>query len=115
MDISTALAAFFLIVGLFFMLVGAVGIIRFPDTYNRLHAASKCSTLGLAGMLVGAMIHVGTTSVVTKWILTTVLALVATPVGSHILAKAAHADRLEQWEHTLSDDLEVDKQAARST
>jgi len=48
-------ACVFLVLGLFFMLVGAIGIVRFPDAYNRLHASSKCGTLGLLGLLLGAV------------------------------------------------------------
>ncbi|MFG0328534.1 MAG: monovalent cation/H(+) antiporter subunit G [Phycisphaerales bacterium] len=103
------LAAFCLTVGLFFLFVGAVGIVRFPDAYNRLHAASKCSTLGLLGLLLGAVFHLGALAVMTKAMLTLIFAFVATPVGSHILARAAHIDGLEQWDRTRSDDLAVDQ------
>jgi len=102
------LAGLFLIAGLFFMLVGAVGIVRFPDAYNRLHASSKCSTLGLVGLLLGAIFHIGTLAVTTKALLTILFAFVATPVGSHILAKAAHIDKMKQWPGTLSDELAED-------
>ena len=107
--IADILASAFLIGGLFFMLAGAIGIVRFPDAYNRMHAASKCSTLGLLGLLLGAVFHIGTLSVLTKAILTMLFAFVATPVGSHILAKAAHMDGLKQWDKTLSDELAEDK------
>jgi len=49
------LACLCILAGLFFMLVGAIGIVRFPDGFNRLHASSKCSTLGLLGLLLGAL------------------------------------------------------------
>jgi len=99
------LAIFFLLFGLFFMLVGAVGVVRLPDIYHRLHAASKCSTLGLLGLLLAAMCHVGTLPVVTKSLAVIAFAFVATPVGSHILAKAAHRDKAKAWDGTLSDEL----------
>jgi len=102
-------ASIFLLAGLFFMLVGAIGIVRFPDAYNRLHASSKCSTLGLLGLLLAAVCHLLTLGILTKALITILFAFVALPVGSHILAKAAHLDRLKQWEKTLSDELEEDK------
>lgn len=94
-----------LTMGLFFMLVGAVGVVRLPDVYHRLHAASKCSTLGLLGLVLAAMLHVGTLAVITKSIAVIGFAFVAVPVGSHILAKAAHRDNAPQWKGTLSDEL----------
>ncbi len=110
--IADVLAAFCLFAGLAFMLVGAVGILRFPDAFNRLHATSKCSTLGLLGLLLGAIFFMGTVDIAVKAGLTMIFAFVATPVGSHILAKAAHMNKLKQWEETLSDELQDDKDAA---
>ncbi len=95
--------------GLFFMMVGVLGLLRFPDVYNRIHAASKCTTLGLLGLLIAAVLHVGTFGVFTKAVLTLVFAFVATPVGSHMLAKAAHRDGAPQWGKTLSDELAEDR------
>ncbi|MEM1355862.1 MAG: monovalent cation/H(+) antiporter subunit G [Planctomycetota bacterium] len=103
------LAIGFLLAGLFFMFVGALGVVRLPDAYHRLHAASKCSTLGLMGLVAAAMCHVGTLDVMTKSIAVVLFAFVATPVGSHMLAKAAHRDGAEQWKDTLSDELAEDK------
>ena len=95
--------------GLSFMLIGAWGVVRLPDTYHRLHASSKCSTLGLFGMLAGAVVYIGTADALIKAALTLLFAVVATPVGSHILAKAAHNTGLRQWPHTLSDELADDQ------
>ena len=91
------------------MLIGAWGVGRLPDTYHRLHASSKCSTLGLFGMLAGAVVYIGTADALIKAALTLLFAVVATPVGSHILAKAAHNTGLRQWPHTLSDELADDQ------
>jgi len=104
--IGDALAIICLITGLFFMLVGALGVLRMPDTYHRLHAATKCTTLGLLGLLLGAVFHVATLDVMIKAMLTLVFAFVASPVGSHMLAKAALFDHAPQWEGTLSDESE---------
>ena len=106
-------ACMFILAGMFFMLMGAIGIVRLPDTYHRLHAASKCLTLGLLGLLLGAMLHVGTVALIIKAVLTIFFAFLAVPVGTHILAKAAHMDGAEQWEHTLSDELAEDIEKAK--
>lgn len=108
--ILDTLAIFFLIVGLFFMLVGAIGVVRLPDAFNRLHAASKCSTLGMMGLALAACLHVGAADVIAKSIALILFIYVSTPVGSHMLAKAAHRDKADQWDGTLSDELADDKQ-----
>src|SRR5688500_1457863 len=46
-----------LLVGLFFLLVGALGVLRMPDVYLRMIAASKCITLGITGMLLASVFH----------------------------------------------------------
>jgi multicomponent Na+:H+ antiporter subunit G len=107
--VRTVAAVVLLGSGLSFMLIGAWGVVRLPDAYHRLHASSKCSTLGLFGLLLGAMVHIGTADALAKGSLTLLFAVVATPVGSHILAKAAHASGLRQWSHTLSDELADDE------
>ncbi|WP_428389981.1 monovalent cation/H(+) antiporter subunit G [Mucisphaera sp.] len=106
--LADLLTIFFLIVGIAFMLIGAIGIVRLPDVYHRLHAASKCATLGLAGLLIAAVFHIGTLPVVTKAFVTLVFACVAVPVGSHILGKAALRDRDPLWTGTLSDEWSED-------
>ena len=99
---------FFLLIGLFFMLVGAIGVLRLPDTYNRLHGATKCSTLGLLGMLLATVAHIGDLSIVTKASLTILFIFVSNPVGSHLLAKAALRDRVAKWQGTIGDESEED-------
>ncbi|MCG8401160.1 MAG: monovalent cation/H(+) antiporter subunit G, partial [Firmicutes bacterium] len=109
--IADILAVGFIVLGVFFMLVGAVGIVRLPDTYHRLHAASKCSTLGLMGMLIGAMFHIQESYTVTKGIMVIIFAFAANPVGSHMLAKASLRARFGKWEGTIDDEHECTKHA----
>ncbi len=105
----------FLAVGLFFMAVGAIGLYRLPDLYNRMHATSKCVTLGVAGMLLAAAmqlvqhpdinpIHVGT-----KVVLLIAFFFIAMPVGAHLLSKAAHEDGAPLDKETLGDELKQDR------
>jgi len=102
-------AAAFLLAGLAFMGIGALGVVRLPDAYNRIHAASICVTLGLSGMLVAACLHIGATPILTKAVITFIFIIVATPIGSHMLAKAAHDAGLPQWEETLDDERAQDR------
>ncbi|GAB4520880.1 MAG: hypothetical protein Tsb0013_24360 [Phycisphaerales bacterium] len=102
------LAALALLVGLFFMSVGALGVFRMPDAYHRIHAASKCTTLGLTGMLVAACLHLGGVNITSKAVITIVFTFIATPIGSHLLSKAAHAGGAAQWRGPLSAEYEDD-------
>lgn len=105
---------FFLAFGLFFMTVGAVGLLRLPDMYHRMHAATKGVTLGISGMLMAALFSLPThqeasaVAIFTKVVLVILFQFVANPVGAHLLAKAAHHDGCPMWKGTLSDELEED-------
>lgn len=106
---------FFLLAGLFFMFVGAVGIVRLPDVYHRMHAATKGVTLGIAGLLLAGAIALATLdgadagAIVTRVVLVILFQFIANPVGGHLLSKAAHLDGCEPWTGTLSDELEEDR------
>ncbi len=100
------LAALFLLGGLFSFVVGALGVVRLPDVYHRLHAASKSSTVGMMGLLLAATCHLGTTEVGVKALMVMVFLFVANPVGSHLLAKAALKAKTPVWEGTLEGDQE---------
>jgi monovalent cation/proton antiporter MnhG/PhaG subunit len=103
------LAAFFLLSGIVFMVIGSVGTHRLPDAYNRMHAASKCVTLGLTGMLLAACFHLGSVPIISKALITIVFTFVATPIGTHMLAKASHHAKLPQCDLTIEDQLAQDK------
>ncbi len=106
-DLGTSVV---LLIGLFFMLIGAVSLHRLPDAYNRLHGASICVTLGLTCMLIAAAQELGSAAVVSKALITLVFSFVASPIGAHLLAKAAHHGGLQQWDRTLGDELAADKE-----
>lgn len=83
---------FFILVGTFFILSSSIGINRFPDVYTRLHAATKAPTLGIASVLIGAFIFLyGTKGIFSgKLLLAIAFVLLTSPVGGHMLSRAAH-------------------------
>jgi len=82
--------SFFLLVGAFFTLVGAIGLARLPDFYMRLHGPTKATTLGVGGTLTASMIFfTGTESVSLHELLITLFLFVTAPVSANLLAKAA--------------------------
>lgn len=107
--VADILALLCLLVGVAFMFLGALGVMRLPDVYHRLHGATKATTLGLVGLLLAVVFHVGEMVVLIKAAVTLLFAFVAVPVGSHVLARAAMFDRAHQWEGTLSDEHAEDR------
>jgi multicomponent Na+:H+ antiporter subunit G len=92
--------------GSFFMLVGAVGVLRMPDVYTRSHAAGITDTLGALLILVGLMFQAGFTLVTVKLIMILVFLLFTSPTASHALNHTAWTSGLKP---ILDDDAPVDQ------
>jgi multicomponent Na+:H+ antiporter subunit G len=89
----------FILSGSFFVLVGAIGLLRMPDLYTRMHAASVMETLGAGLLFVGLMIQAGPTLITLKLFFLLALFFFAGPVASHALAQAALHEGLEPILH----------------
>ncbi len=79
-----------IVVGGICCIVGAVGMLRMPDFYTRVHAASLVDTLGAGFILFGLLLQAGFTLVAVKLLMIGALLLVASPTGTHALARAAY-------------------------
>lgn len=84
-----------LIIGSFFLVVGAIGLIRMPDIFTRMHAVSVSETMGVGLMLGGLMIQGGFTFVTFKLVCLFLLIFFTSPVASHAIARAAMADGVQ--------------------
>jgi len=78
-----------LVAGGFFCVIGALGLLRMPDFYTRVHAASVSDTLGAGLVLLGLMLQAGWTLVAVKLVMVGVLIFFTSPVATHALARAA--------------------------
>jgi multicomponent Na+:H+ antiporter subunit G len=78
-----------ILAGSFFTVVGAVGLVRMPDVYTRMHAASVTDTLGASFLLAGLMVQAGLGLIMLKLLFILVLFFFIGPVATHALAQAA--------------------------
>lgn len=76
--------------GAFFFLVGTVGLIRLPDAFTRMHATTKCDTLGAGLILVGLILQQGLQMTSLKLFVILVFIWLTNPTAAHIIAKAAY-------------------------
>ncbi len=97
MRLLNTLALISIIIGLFFMVVGAVGLVRFPDFYTRAHASGKCDTLGEGMMLIGFILYEGMTLISVKLLLLVAFIYITSPTAVHALVTFAHARGVEPW------------------
>lgn len=95
--ISDPLTSGLLIVGSFFLVLGSLGLVRFPDVYNRLHAATKSTTLGASSVLLAGSIRLGFPSPGVTAVICIIFLYLTVPVGAHMISRAAHKFGVEVY------------------
>ena len=89
MAILDILSWILLVTGGFVLIAGAIGMLRFPDFFTRLHAASVVDTLGCMLIILGLLLQAGFTVVTIKLVLIVFFILFTSPAAAHALAKSA--------------------------
>lgn len=79
-------------IGLFFFLVGTIGVLRFPDALTRAHGAAKCDTLGAVLCIGGLILQSGIDAVSIKLIVVILFLWTTNPTATHMIAKAIYRD-----------------------
>lgn len=92
----------FLLMGGSFVLLGSFGLLKLPDFFTRLHAPTKATTLGLAGLLIGSMIYffAAEQRLMVHELLITLFLLITAPVSAHMLAKTALHHQVKSLQRT---------------
>jgi len=80
---------FLVIIGSTFLLVGAIGIIRLPDIFSRMHGAGIIDTMGTTMLFLGMFLQAGLTIVSLKLFLILLFLMFTSPTTTHALARAA--------------------------
>lgn len=96
-SLREVIAALFLLSGLVFFVGSAIGMLRLPDFYSRIHASGNSETLGCTLSFIGLMIYEGPTLTAAKMAFVFLLVFMANPIGSHILSKAAYKSGHPVW------------------
>lgn len=90
-------------IGICFDLFGCIGLVRLPDVYNRLQAATKCVTLGTCLILIGLVFIKGIGPAGIRALLCALFILFTSPVAAHALAKAAYKSGIKLWDGSVVD------------
>jgi multicomponent Na+:H+ antiporter subunit G len=100
----TDIAGYILIaIGVVFDVFGCIGLVRFPDVYNRLQASTKCVTLGTILLLVGVALAGGSGAMAAKAAICAAFILITSPTAAHAIAKGSHAFGVRLWEGSVVD------------
>lgn len=100
----------FICIGITFDFFGVLGLIRLPDVYNRLQAATKCVTFGSAGILLGILIRQGFTDFGVKALLGIIFIFLTSPVAAHAIARASHRSKIKLCDETIVDRYQEDNE-----
>ena len=93
-------------IGIAFNLFGCLGLLRLPDVYNRLQAATKCATLGTCGILFGLFVRYGFIDIGIKSLIAIPLLFLASTASAHALVRGAYRFGIRLWEKSVIDDYE---------
>jgi len=112
-DLNVLIGQILIGVGLLFDLFGTIGLVRLPDVYNRLQAATKCVTLGTCFILFGVFVSAGIAGLPMgiKALLCAAFILITSPTGAHALARGAHLSGVRLWEGSVVDKFAEEREA----
>lgn len=94
-----------LLLGAVFTLLAAIGVVRLPDLYTRMHAASKAGAVGGGLVLLSIAVLSQDAAVSIRAVVGVVFLLLTTPVSAHLLAKASYLSGYKPTKVTLVDEL----------
>jgi multicomponent Na+:H+ antiporter subunit G len=103
--VGSILSSVLMVIGAFVMLLAALGVVRMPDLFTRMHASTKSATLGVACLMLGAAVHFGELAIAARALAVVAFVFFTAPVAAHMIARAAYFSDVPLWDGTLSDEL----------
>jgi multicomponent Na+:H+ antiporter subunit G len=98
--IREIISSILIIIGVSFMLISTIGLLRFPDFYIRMSAITKGATLGLGLILSGMGIYFNEPDMFLKVVLIICFTFLTSPVAAHVIARTAVRNKIPFWERT---------------
>lgn len=102
---NETISAVLILLGGCFMLLAGIGVLRMPDLFMRMQAATKAATLGAGCMLLAVAVYFNDLAVTTRALLVIAFVFLTAPVAAHVIARAAYSMGVPLWEKTLADEL----------
>lgn len=105
MIIREIISAALLIIGFILMLVSAIGVMRLPDFFSRLHASSIGETLGIVLAGIGLAVYRGVDLTSLKILMVVAALFLVNPLGTHLISKAAIRSGMQPWKEEKHADI----------
>jgi len=86
------LISIFLLLGGFFALIAAIGVLRLPDVLTRMHASTKAGVLGSSLILIGVALYLQQTEISVRVIAIILFLMLTSPIGAHMIGRASVRD-----------------------
>ena len=102
---ADVVAAILLLIGSIFTLSASIGLLRLPDVYSRMHAASKAGTLGSCVILLALAVVEADISVVTRVVAAIIFFIITAPISAHLLARAALTAGYPLWRGSVRNEF----------
>jgi multicomponent Na+:H+ antiporter subunit G len=98
----------FISIGTFFLLLASIGLIRMPDVYNRMQTATKATTLGALGVLIG----IGLIDLwwLPKTLIIAIFIVLTAPIGASALSRASYKHGVKLWKGSVVDKYKEEKE-----
>ena len=101
----TIVVAAMLVIGAAFTLIAALGLVRLPDVFTRMHAASKAATLGSCVLLIALGIQADDNGTLTRALAGVVFFMLTAPISAHLLAKASYSTGYRMSDESVVDEM----------
>jgi multicomponent Na+:H+ antiporter subunit G len=88
-------------IGAAFDFFGCLGLLRLPDVYNRLQAATKCVTLGTMMILIGTAVTTASPWIALKAVICAVFIAITSPTAAHALARGSYLGGVRLWDRSV--------------
>ena len=111
--VQNVVAALLILIGSGFVLTSALGLLRLPDLYTRMHAASKAGTLGSGVMLLALAVYANYSGIIMRALAGIAFFLLTAPVSAHLLAKVAYSAGYRLWPGSVSDAMSQNSDKTR--
>ncbi|MCS7251566.1 MAG: monovalent cation/H(+) antiporter subunit G [Anaerolineae bacterium] len=92
-------------IGAALMLIAGIGLLRMPDLYTRMSAATKATTMGVGSILLAAAVHFSEPAIAARALAVIAFALLTSPVAAHMIGRAAYFTGVPLWKGTVINEL----------
>lgn len=106
MTTNEIFVSIFILIGVFFTLLSAIGVLRLPDVYSRVHAAGKSSTLGVISLMIAAFLYFIPEGIVNvKILLAIIFVFITAPLSALVINRTSYRIGVPLEKNTIQDDL----------